>query len=177
MSLVLNYVDLMLEYTETKNIDKVVSGIESFIKIIESTNFQHYFNNKSNDKTDKKTLISMVCKELNLAFFEKIFFTIIDFNKTEKLLEILKSYKKHTEKNLNHLFVNIYSPFTLSDTYTKEIINILTKRFDKKIYYNFEIDKDLIGGIVIKGNDFIIDRSIRGQISNLSTELIGGNNE
>ncbi|GMO14210.1 MAG: hypothetical protein Ta2E_04360 [Mycoplasmoidaceae bacterium] len=177
MSLVLNYVDLMLEYTETKNIDKIVSGIDSFIKIIESTNFQHYINNKSNDKTDKKALVSMICNELNLSFFEKIFFTIIDFNKTEKLLEILKLYKKHTEKNLNHLFVNIYSPFALSTKNIDEIISILTKRFNKKIYYNFEIDKDLIGGVVIKGNDFIIDKSIRGQIASLSNELIGGSNE
>jgi F-type H+-transporting ATPase subunit delta len=176
MSVILNYVDLMIERTEKKQISHTINNIDKFITLINNSAFNHFMNNNSNNKILKKNLIDDICKKLYLREYKYIFYSIIDFNRTYYFNDILLQFKKSIQKQLNHLFITISSAFALDKTQINKIVKSLSKHFNKTIDYNTIIDEELIGGIVINGDGFIIDKSYNTQLKTLSKEMLGGNN-
>jgi|WetSurMetagenome_2_1015567.scaffolds.fasta_scaffold120044_2 F-type H+-transporting ATPase subunit delta len=69
------------------------------------------------------------------------------------------------------LAVNVSTPFKLTEEYKQKLIAILLKRFNKTIILSESIDEHLIGGMVIRINDLIIDVSVRGAFEKLRKEL------
>ena len=67
---------------------------------------------------------------------------------------------------------NVTSAFPLSESQKKEIEDRLlqvTKYVEFKM--NFDVDKELIGGIVIRIGDRVVDGSIRNKINEMSKQL------
>jgi ATP synthase F1 delta subunit len=175
MSVILNYVDLMVEKTDKKQISYIISNIEKFLKLISNSNFSHFMNNKSNNKVLKKKMIDYICGKLYLQEYKNIFYAIIDFDRTYYFNDILSQFKKEIQKQLDHLFITISSAFELKKIQINKIVKSLSKQFNKKVYYSVIIDKELIGGIIINSDEFVIDRSYKTQLETISKEMIGGN--
>ncbi len=53
----------------------------------------------------------------------------------------------------------------------KALAEALKERLDRDIEINAEKDPDLIGGILIRAGDLVIDGSVRGQLHKLANEL------
>ncbi|MDR2821465.1 MAG: ATP synthase F1 subunit delta [Mycoplasmataceae bacterium] len=176
MNVILNYVDLMIEKTDKKQISYTIKNIEKFLKLIDNSDFNHFMDNKSNNKVLKKNLIDDICGKLYLREYKHIFYAIIDFNRTYYFNDILLQFRREIQKQLDHLFITISSAFNLEKVQINKIVKSLSKQFNKKVDYDLVIDKDLIGGIIINSDEFIIDKSYRTQLETMSKEMIGGNN-
>ncbi len=61
----------------------------------------------------------------------------------------------------------VTSAFELTDAQRDKIIAALSKRLDRKVRIVNEIDKDLIGGAIIRAGDLVIDGSLKGRVENL----------
>ncbi|MDR2829331.1 MAG: ATP synthase F1 subunit delta [Mycoplasmataceae bacterium] len=166
----------MIEKTDKKQISYTIGNIEKFLELIDNSNFNHFMDNKSNNKILKKNLIDEICGKLYLREYKNIFYSIIDFNRTYYFNDILLQFKKEIQKQLNHLFITITSAFALEKTQVNKIVKSLSKQFNKKVDYNVVIDKELIGGLIINGDGFIIDKSYETQLKSLSQEMLGGDN-
>ena len=53
----------------------------------------------------------------------------------------------------------------------KEITKSLSKRTGNKININIEEDKDLIGGVIIRVGDSVVDASLRGRLKELNNVI------
>ena len=91
------------------------------------------------------------------------------FGQMKDIFEYLVSSVKEF-KNIGVCFIS--TPLELSDQKKKEVENRLleTTRYES-LETHYSIDKDLIGGMVIRIGDRIVDSSIRTKIYNLSREL------
>ena len=47
----------------------------------------------------------------------------------------------------------------------------MQKKLDREVNFTTEEDKSLLGGVVIRAGDMVIDASIKGQIESLANEL------
>ena len=47
----------------------------------------------------------------------------------------------------------------------------LARRFDKEIQLTSDVDRSLIGGVLIRAGDVVIDGSVRGKLERLGTAL------
>ena len=65
--------------------------------------------------------------------------------------------------------VDVVSAFPLDDSQIKVISDSISKRTGKKVDVNTEEDKDLIGGVIIKAGDSVIDASLRGRLKELNS--------
>jgi F-type H+-transporting ATPase subunit delta len=61
----------------------------------------------------------------------------------------------------------VTSAFELTDSQSQRIIDALSKRLDRKVRIVNVIDKDLIGGAVIRAGDLVIDGSLKGRVENM----------
>jgi F-type H+-transporting ATPase subunit delta len=59
----------------------------------------------------------------------------------------------------------------LAQAEIKKISDLIKAKTKKEVVVKTEIDKELIGGVVVKYNDKIIDMSIKHQLNNLAKQL------
>ena len=65
--------------------------------------------------------------------------------------------------------VDVISAYPLDDAQVSAISESVSKRLSKKIDINTEEDRDLIGGVIIRVGDSVIDASLRGRLKELNS--------
>ncbi len=66
---------------------------------------------------------------------------------------------------------HVTSAFELEPAQSEKIAAALSKRLDRKVKIVSSVDKDLIGGAIIKAGDLVIDGSIKGRLAKMSQNL------
>ncbi|CAL4317550.1 F0F1 ATP synthase subunit delta [Buchnera aphidicola] len=97
---------------------------------------------------------------------------LLAFNKRLIYLKnIFSFFLKYKNKYEKKIYVNIISSKKLSNFHINQILNILKIQFSKKIVINTIIDISIIGGLIIKINDSVIDGSIFTHLKQLKNIL------
>lgn len=68
--------------------------------------------------------------------------------------------------------VEVTSAFALTDTQQKSIAESMSKRLGTDVDVSVTVDKSLIGGVVIRSGDTVIDASLRGRLGQLGQSLM-----
>lgn len=83
----------------------------------------------------------------------------------EQALELVDAYEGKVKAFIS-------SPDALSDQQKDMIVTELSKQTDKEIIPVYEVDASLIGGLVVRIGDRIMDNSIKGHLHTLSRQLL-----
>ncbi|MGL5726932.1 MAG: ATP synthase F1 subunit delta, partial [Plesiomonas sp.] len=67
--------------------------------------------------------------------------------------------------------VDVTSATPLSQEQQDKIITAMEKRLARKVKLNCNIESSVMGGIVIRAGDLVIDGSIRGRLTRLTESL------
>ncbi len=67
--------------------------------------------------------------------------------------------------------VELVSAFELDDAQTRELSEALKKRLGHEVNVTASLDKSLIGGVMIRVGDSVIDGSLRGRLARLAEQL------
>ena len=70
------------------------------------------------------------------------------------------------------LEVVVTSAYPLEQSQEKQIAASMAKRYGKKIDISSTVDESLIGGVIIKAGDSVIDASLYGRLRELRNEII-----
>lgn len=81
------------------------------------------------------------------------------------LFELLKANYEKTMK------VELTSAFEVSDEDLAKLAEALNKRLQKQVDLEAAVDQSLIGGVIIKAEDMVIDNSVLGKLDKLSQAL------
>ncbi|MBI3546525.1 MAG: F0F1 ATP synthase subunit delta [Gammaproteobacteria bacterium] len=65
----------------------------------------------------------------------------------------------------------VTSAFALDEAQLKLLSVALKRKFGREVKLTAQTDKSLVGGIVIRAGDVVIDGSVRGRLSELATHL------
>jgi len=77
---------------------------------------------------------------------------------------LFESYRAEQEKKLN---IQVVSAVQLNDKYQQKLIDALTRRLQRQVMLECEIDPTLLGGAVITAGDIVIDGSVRGKLDRM----------
>jgi ATP synthase F1 delta subunit len=118
---------------------------------------------------DKKQVLSLA-KTVNpgkrfVDFVEKL----IDEDALQSLPELLKFFDQKLAKKLNlaRLEVLIRTAKPLDQKSVDAIVSAIEKKYERKALVKTEVDQNLLGGIVVKVNDKMVDLSYRTQMNKL----------
>lgn len=67
--------------------------------------------------------------------------------------------------------VEVVSAYPLEEAQRERVVEIMGRRLSRKIELSERTDEGLIGGVIIRRGDSVIDASIRGQLNELRNEL------
>jgi F-type H+-transporting ATPase subunit delta len=85
-----------------------------------------------------------------------------------QISELFDTLKATREKSID---VEVSTAYALSDAVVKSLTAALEKRLDRTVKLHSSVDKQLIGGVVIRAGDTVIDNSVRGKLNKLAESL------
>ncbi len=92
---------------------------------------------------------------------------LADKGRFSEFKNIFEEYKKLQDEKNGVKSVTVISAIELKDEYKSQITDALAKRINKKINAAWQINPEIIGGLVVKIDDDIIDTSIKNKLDNL----------
>jgi len=84
------------------------------------------------------------------------------------IAELFELLKANHEKTMD---VAVTSAFEVSDQQKSDLAVALQRMLQRDINVETEVDKSLIGGVVIRAEDTVIDDSVKGRLAKLSQVL------
>ena len=67
--------------------------------------------------------------------------------------------------------VEMISAFELDDAATDKLVAALKKRLGTEVNVTTSVDQSLIGGVLVRAGDTVIDGSVRGRLNRLAEQL------
>ena len=154
---------------------QLLTGLSMMVKDPEA---QHLLHNPLLDKDALGAfffgLLEEMLPTLPDGMLEKAKNTI-EFLVYEKRMEILPDitelYQRYIAEQQGLVELSVLSAHQLDDAQKNLIQVALEQRFNSKVSVEFSLDKSLIGGLLIRTGNWVMDGSIRGKLSRLAEVL------
>lgn len=150
--------------------------LESVVGLFDTQeNFEKALTNPLYNKNNRKKVLVAVLAATDLSAIMKSFLTLLfDKGRIGFLREIASYYKDLADELKGVVKASIVSATELSSDAVDKIKEALSKRTGKNIVLKVEQDPSLIGGVVTKIGDLVLDGSVKTQLINMRETLKKG---
>ena len=170
-----NYADALVKIGQDNvlSYDDILKNLESVKEICDSSNeLACVLKNPAVSDDVKYSIIDEVFKkDINEKIIDFIK-VLIEKKRFNEFNGIVEAYRDELDKINNIQRVSVTSAVPLNDDMKQRITDKLQKRLQKNILADWQIDNEIIGGLVVKINDDVIDSSLKNKLENLSKNLI-----
>jgi F-type H+-transporting ATPase subunit delta len=96
---------------------------------------------------------------------------LVQNNRLALLPDIAKLFEEQKAEDEGYIAVEVLTAFGFTKEAQQKFTATLEKTLSKKVHMNVTLDKSLIGGVLVRAGDRVIDGSIKGQLQNLQKAL------
>lgn len=147
---------------ELDNIRDTIKGSRDLEKVM-------YYSQVNPD--EKKAILKSIFKDQISGLTFNFLFLLIDRQREGFLDSIVSTFKGLAYKARNAEQVQVTSAVELNDNEKTELEKSLEKLTGKKVQSSYSVDPLLIGGVMVRIGDRIIDGSVRNKLSSLREHL------
>lgn len=155
--------------------DGDLAGWETQIAILsavcQSENVSKIIASPSITSQQQSEMLIKVCGDV-LSDKGHNFVTVLAENKRLGLLpqiqQLFADLKANQERTVD---VEVSTAFSLNDDIQQKLNDSLTKKLERDIRVSTVIDKNLLGGILVRAGDIVIDGSVRGRLAKLAESM------
>ncbi len=123
------------------------------------------------DKKQKGELVIQVLGDKLTEKQQNLVKLMAENGRLKLMADVLKQFEVARAKAENKIEAQVISAFELSAEQTNELVNTLKNKLGCDITLTTTIDESLIGGVIIKAGDTIIDASMKSQLDSLALSL------
>ncbi|MCX6789059.1 MAG: F0F1 ATP synthase subunit delta [Candidatus Gribaldobacteria bacterium] len=102
---------------------------------------------------------------------EKFFKLLLKKNSFSLLPLVIEELEKYADQQRGQVRAELFTAHQASRTLVNELRKFLADRLQEKIILQEHVDKDLLGGFALKWNDFLLDVSVKAELSRLNRQL------
>ena len=159
-------------------VDKIYNELSKCSELFKDEDIKKYFIDKS---IPKKCKIEIIENKLKPIFSREayVFISILMEHEVIDILpDILVFYKEIRDNEYNNIIrVRIIAADNIDNETIEDIIKTVKCFLNKEIVYSAEVDKDILGGIIIYIDSKVYDYSVKNQVYMMQDKIInfGGN--
>ncbi len=127
-------------------------------------------------KDEKKDLINRIFKDKLSQELVNFIYILIDKRREAHIIDIITKYKELFNEHKNIIKVVAMTAVPMEEKARNKLVEVLASKLDKTVELTNEIDKSVIGGVVLNIENKVVDGSLKGQLDSLSKILLGTNN-
>jgi len=161
--------------SEKKCIDEILNDFDKVEKIIkESSDLRNVIKSPLVNSEEKLNILLKIFAGFNFNNLTTTFLKVLDNNKRiSNLSTIILQFKKINSEKRGDIAADVTSANELSEDEKNNITNQLKNTLGQKLSLNFDVDKDIIGGLIVKVGSKMIDTSIANKINKLKIAMKG----
>jgi len=124
---------------------------------------------------ERKKILDRILEKSSFSNTLKNFLRLLlDKNRIGAVEEIADYYSRLTDEISNVTRAEIITAMTLKDEHMGELEKALTKLTSKKVKMEVGEDESLIGGLIVRIGDLVLDGSVKAQLKGLKESLRRG---
>ncbi|MEO8649648.1 MAG: ATP synthase F1 subunit delta [Acidobacteriota bacterium] len=162
--------------TKIGDADKVKSELKIWEQLIKgNAELQGAFGNPAIAQADKVKVLEALIDRAKPTGTTANFLRVLLRNKRLTALTVINQrYEIELDERGGLIAASVASARELTEGEKAELRSNLDKLTGKKVALSFEVDKDIIGGVVTRVGSTVYDSSVRTQLLNLKEELANG---
>ncbi len=174
-SLATGYAQALFEVASKRGgADDIENDLEGIKELLETNReFRDILYHPSITKTDKKDIINKtIGRQCSSKWVRNLLYILID-KRREKILDFLPDVFKGVAGQIRGVVsVKVQTAFPLTGTRRVKLEENIEKLTKKKVELETEVNKEIIGGMIIRIENKIIDGSITNHLKNLKKNLL-----
>jgi len=157
--------------SESKALDSWSDALANLAAVVSDTQMSELLDNPDLGKAEKGELLINVLGN-NLTDKQQNLVKLMAENGRLKLMpDVLEQFELARAKAENKIEAEVVSAFELTAEQISELVNTLKNKLGSDVTITTSIDESLIGGVMIKAGDTIIDASMKSQLDSLALSL------
>ncbi|MBW4636172.1 MAG: F0F1 ATP synthase subunit delta [Iphinoe sp. HA4291-MV1] len=170
------YAEALMSVAQSKNLtDQLGEDVRSLLSLLlESEQLRNFLDNPFVALEDKKGVINRILGDGANAYFRNFLLLLVDRRRILLLEPILQQYLTLLRQLKQIALAEVISAVPLTEDQqqaVKDKVIALTKA--REVELDTKIDRELIGGVIIRVGSQVIDASLRGQLRRISLRLNG----
>lgn len=126
-------------------------------------------------RAERRGVVSELAERLGLSAEVRAFAAmLVDENRMSILPEIRDELRELVERAAGRVKAQLIAARPLQESELEQIRSALSRRLDREVTVELEVDPELIGGVVARVGDILLDGSIRTQLAVLGESLRKG---
>ncbi len=168
------YASSLVEISHKGNILAQVEEEIQYIHELFSENAElfGFFTARGISKVRKRNIVKNVFGDNLGKFTVNLLNIMIDNDRESEILKLRDEFKEEIDRIKNIQKVTIVSSTELSSQIKDKVINIFKEKLKKDISLQENTDSAILGGIIIKYDDLVIDGSLAKDLKKLKNNLL-----
>ncbi|WP_427337918.1 F0F1 ATP synthase subunit delta [Caloranaerobacter sp. DY30410] len=167
------YAQALFEVAE--EVDKIQQFKEELNSIYEifdkEKEFKIIFEHPKLSKNEKKDIINSVFKGRVAQEILNLIYIVIDKGREKYLMDIIEEYIELSNEKQGIIEAQAITAVPLDEEEKLRLQNKLSEKLGKTVILENIVDEGIIGGVLVKIQDKIIDASIKGQLDRIQKNL------
>ena len=152
-------------------LDSWSDALANLANLISDSQMSEMLDNPELGKVQKGELVIQVLGDKLTEKQQNLVKLMAENGRLMLMPDVAEQFEVARAKAENKIEAEVISAFKLSEKQTTELVNTLKNKLGCDITLTTTIDKSLIGGVVIKAGDTIIDASMKSQLDSLALSL------
>lgn len=170
------YAKALLLLDNSKN--KINESMDSFSKLIDikskNADFEYFLSSPLISPIKKIRILEKISTKLKInTKFANFLKTLADHNRLFAIEKIYNFYKNMIQEETNETNIEVISSIDLEDEIKNKLKQEISTVTGKKIKIVNIVDKNILGGLIIKINSLMIDSSIKTKLNKYEFSMKG----
>ena len=167
------YASALLGVTrKTGEMEKVFDELTFLKKIIAANSFlKRFLESPHITQEDKTALIRKVLSPVLTGTTVNLLLLLIRRYRLLYLSEIIEEYQRLYDIAMDIQRADVITTYPLDDMQVQKLHQTIERILKKNIKMNFHLDPGILGGVIVKTPNIIIDGSVRKQLKDLEHAL------
>ena len=161
---------------EDGKVEQYGQELDDFVRLLgELPDLANAIQNPLYTEASRRSVFHSIAEKIGLSPILKSFINLlIEKKRVQNVAEIAEYYHKLIDEHANIARAQIRAATQLKENVIQEIAQTLEKMTGKHVVVEFQRDASLIGGIVAKIGDMVLDGSVRRQLLNFRETMKRG---
>jgi F-type H+-transporting ATPase subunit delta len=152
-------------------LEQVVADVDAFTEAVEgSAELRMLLENPEIDSRAKKSVVASITADAH-PLFANFLQVLVDRGRLAEYLEIAEAFRERVARAEARLDVEAVTAVPLPDDLRERIVDQLQVKTNSTVELSASVDPDVVGGLVLRVGEVVVDGSLRHRIEELRHEL------